>query len=70
MSNWQKQNSEQNNNYSTHQPQVAGKPVTVNSPAGNPVQVRGDFGVWDTVANKYVNVDQTQFGTTLAPKNQ
>lgn len=54
---------------STHGYQVAGKSTAV-TPVGstNPLEVRGDFGVWDTVANKFVSVDQTLFGTTIAPK--
>lgn len=54
---------------STHGYQVAGKTVTV-TPVGSTdaLEVRGDFGLWDTVANKFVSVDQTLFGTTIAPK--
>jgi hypothetical protein len=56
---------------STHAYQVAGKTTTV-TPVGNndALEIRGDFAVWDTVANKFVNVDQTLFGTTIAPKLQ
>lgn len=64
-------NQDQSTNKSTHGYQVAGKSTSV-TPVGNndPLEIRGDFGVWDTVANKFVNVDQTLFGTTIAPKLQ
>jgi len=60
-----------NTSKSTHQTQVAGKSVSPTTVAGgHALQVRGDFAVWDSVSNKFVLVDQTQFGTTVAPKNQ
>jgi len=54
---------------STHQAQVGGRKV-VPTPVGstNPLQIRGDYGVWDTVANKFVLIDQTTIGTTTLPK--
>lgn len=56
---------------SSHQTQVAGKTVSPTSVGStNPLVVSGDMSIWDTVANKYVLVDQTLFGTTLIPKNQ
>lgn len=61
---------EPNASASTHGYQVAGKTGAPKSAAGNPLQVRGDFGVWDSVANKFVDVNTTTFGTTAAPKLQ
>lgn len=53
---------------STHAPQVGGKNVTVNSPAGNPIEFGGDMSCWDTVTGAFVNVDRSQVGTTVLPK--
>lgn len=54
---------------STHGPQVGGKAVTA-TPVGstNPIVFRGDYAAWDTVANKFVTIDQTSVGTTAFPK--
>jgi hypothetical protein len=64
-------NQDQSTSKSTHGYQVAGKPTKV-TPVGNnnALEIRGDFGGWDTIANKFISVDQTLFGTTIAPKLQ
>lgn len=61
---------EPNASASTHGYQVAGKAATPKSAAGNALQIRGDYGVWDTVANKFVDVNTTSFGTVAHPKLQ
>ena len=53
---------------STHNKQVGGKTVVPLSPTGNPVEIRGDNAMWDTVANKFVNISYTNVGTTSIPK--
>lgn len=63
--------SEQNKTVSTHTPLIAGnKPATLSSVAApsNVLTISGDMGIWDTVSNKFVLVDQTSVGTTALPK--
>lgn len=60
-----------NTSRSTHTPVIAGKIVSPTAVGtNNALEVRGDFAVWDTVASKFVLVDQTTFGTINTPKNQ
>ena len=58
-----------NTSRSTHQAQVSGKQVVPTAVGtGNALQIRGDYGIWDTVASKFVLIDQTTIGTTTLPK--